>query len=185
MVFFAINYYSMKNLFRAAIAVTVAAIIVSISVGQENLYSLLRISTSWDSITTGRFSSMIEMLHLISSSPLKGHGFGSLDSEVIVYPNNLFYFGIPLEIGIVGAAGVFGLFLYPHYLLFRHVGISRRRHFFRSLDLFDRWALTILFGLPFWLIGEFEVFRVSACNQLYVLVWALVMFRIKETLSKN
>ena len=93
-------------------------------------------------------------------SPFAGAGFGRADASM-VRPSNMFYPGMAAEIGLIGAAGVFGAMLYPMVAEFG--APSENRCTFRpTTHSADGFA--VLVGVFIWLFFEFDVVRVSATN---------------------
>ena len=148
--------------------------------GLDNLLMRLRIKGNLTTISSGRYTGMVDLWELFLQSPFIGSGFGAADYGLAVNPSNLFYFGILAEIGIFGAVGVVLLMFYPLFLQF-----SRRIQGLQSLDInnnqFYLWGTCIHAGFVPYLIFEFNVFRVSSANQLFfICLIASIAFALEK-----
>ena len=148
--------------------------------GAENVKVFLRIGDS-----NGRLGSTIEIFNLFLQSPFVGRGFGFADSTTEIYPTNLFYPSLLLEIGIIGFGGVFILMILPLILGFWR-GFNRKTLNFLSGEHFSVCvSYTILSSFFVYLFFEFNVIRVSAAHQFFIFLWGIIMFQIPRKLRNS
>ena len=102
------------RLIKLAVPFVVGFLIVAaLLVGIDSILSYLRISEDIQLTTSNRLQGLIGLVDLVVGSPFAGVGFGAADGSMMVRPSNMFYPGMAAEIGLIGAAGVFGAMLYP------------------------------------------------------------------------
>ena len=145
-------------------------------VNVDLLVSLLRIDASLDKFSSHRSVALLQMWELFVENPLRGLGFGAADKNFPVNPSNMFYFSLPLEIGLLGSIGVFLICWKPVLVFFKRNIVFRK---IKSSDLtfngIEVVALSLLVGFLPYLFFEFNILRVSAANQLFFFCWGVVL----------
>lgn len=143
------------------------ALALNLAFGSETVLVFLRIKGDLAQISSQRWGGALELLAHFSKSPIVGEGFGAVDDGFHIWPVNIFYISILVEIGLIGSIGLFIFLYYPA------IKITFMRIFSDQVDLDEKinttvgWSLSVVsaFLVYFWF--EFDVFRVSANNQLF------------------
>ena len=120
------------------------------------------------------------LLAFLSESPFIGLGFGIADSAAPFKPTNMFYFVLPVEIGLPGAVAVFAAMITPLFLLLQKSGWATEKDCFRQLYPAERCSFVGLVCVLVWLLAEFDVMRISANNQLFVFFWTFLFIHVKK-----
>lgn len=153
--------------------------------GVNNFLSRMRLEGDWSSISSSRTDGIKGLWEIFIKSPFRGSGFGAADYGLAVEPTNLFYFGLLAEVGVFGAIGAILLMLYPLVILTLK-RIKGMDQFSLDNNKFSIWATCILAGFVPYLMFEFNVYRVSATNQIYFLcLFSSIGFIKKQSVKKS
>ena len=147
-------------------------------VGVGGIIEYLRIEQSLDQTSTGRFGAMLEAVQIISRSPIFGLGFGQADGSFPVKPSNLLYVMLPVEVGILGASGLFFILFIPLMGMIQLKLKSDSFDFVRSTTFIEKFSFLLYLAFLGWSLVEFDIFRVSASNQIFVFAWMATYFHI-------
>lgn len=149
----------------------------------EDTLIRLRLVGDLSEITSGRYDGVVDMWKLIIQSPFLGQGFGAADFGLDIYPTNLFYLGMMVEVGIFGAIGAVMLVVYPIFLLFSQRNLRGMLIGSKNIH-FPVWAICIVAGFIPYMLFEFSIFRVSSTNQLFGLCLFSSVITLKEQYKK-
>ena len=181
--FFAIPKNSLGRAFL--LAVIVLPVMSSLWMGLDGMNSYFRVGTDLNTLSSGRYQAYLDIFALAKSSPFVGLGFGAADNSFPVIPSNLFFPSIVAEIGVVGALGAFGICLLPVIQVFFNVMKSGNRRSFFCDDELSLFCLTYLGGSVVWLSAEFDIFRVSASNQLFLFALVFLLLKAREPIDES
>ena len=142
------------------------------------LKNYFRIWGDINKISAGRASSIVEMWNMFLGSPIVGNGFGFADRGIDFHPSNIFYTALLTEIGAWGTLGCLLAILYP-VVKQGIVWLSQSSLVPINFEPpVHSWAPCILFGFTPYLFFEFNVLRVSATNQLWMMCWCITFFNV-------
>ena len=125
-----------------------------------------RWSGSLNDISSGRFNGMIAMYEVIIEHPIFGIGFGGTDYNSAKIVDNNFYFGLVMEIGLIGSAFCFFFLLYPVGVFIQKKMSYLGQSCVVSQNDFVTGSIALVIGLLVYSNFEFVLFRVSAANNL-------------------
>lgn len=171
-------FFVKPNILRWSVTVVASIIflLAVIVIFKDGLIEAFRLEGNIDQISSARWDSMIKMSDLIITSPLIGLGFGAMDNSFHIVPNNLFYHGIFLEVGLFGFIGVIGILIYPLFTVFNSAVISHSQSNKVKKNLIYALSLCLFLSFFPYLIFEFKVMRVSSFNHLFFLFWGVLAF---------
>ena len=139
-----------------------------------------RIEDSMGLTTSGRSSAMVAALSVFGESPIIGSGFGSADKSMPFNPTNLFYFLIPVEIGLLGALGVLGTLTSCLSPLIRQALTKNAWEHLNQANLLASLSLVAYFAILASMVAEFSIFRISATNQIFFFFWSVNFLFFRE-----
>ena len=150
------------------IALLLLGVCSVLAVSSDIIIDYLRLEGDLGTITSTRSAGFLEMWFvLVERQFLQGIGFGAVNSDFTVHPNNLFFIGIMIELGLFGgvASAIFVLYISVHAIrIVRQLLQSCASEWEAVLVCFA--SIYVIGGL-FWSVGEFELLRVSCMNQIY------------------
>ena len=146
--------------------------------GVDYLQSYFRLNGGLAIASSTRWDGINQLSNLIWDSPFFGIGFGEADRNLKVDPSNLFYFAIPVELGIMGLFGALGIMLFP---LVNFFSLTKKHKQFLLCSISTPiicMAYSVIIGFFPYLLFEFNVLRISPFNQLYFFCWGVLLFHI-------
>jgi hypothetical protein len=174
---FAILRYGVRALLFLFFGIVFVSALILISDSLETVTSFLRLEGDLETVSSLRWIGIVFMWELFVASPFQGLGFGSVDNQFPVSPNNIFYFGLLAEIGLVGFLGAFIFLAYPakYVVLYLFKPILSR-----DAPFLFMFSASVLAGFVPYLMFEFDVLRVSVNHLLFFFCWGVIMFYSKE-----
>ena len=169
--FTTIRAHRLRFLMLSAVMILVFSTVIFFN---DELKIYLRIFDSFERTTSGRSDAVVAAVKTFLDRPLSGYGFGSADLSLPFSPTNLFYVVVPVEIGIFGAAGVFGIIGASLLPRIRSVVIAPAQQKLEDDSELSKLSLVGLIAILTTSIAEFTIFRISAANQLFFFFWAIV-----------
>ena len=174
LIFVVLNFNSVLRLIYVLTAFMLLILAVSVFLNID-VVNFLRLEGKVDVITSDRAGAIATSLKLLLSDPFIGYGFGEAGKTIPVKPSNLFYFILPLEIGIFGLIGAIVLMLEPIITRFQQVDQKFSKVLTGRPSPMHGFTFSCLLGLPIWLVFEFDIFRISATNQIYMLCFGYAL----------
>jgi hypothetical protein len=146
------------------------------------IQAFLRIQETIGLTSSGRFDAILLMIKNVVSEPFHGVGFGGADDQRFgIVPTNSLYPALALEIGIIGFVGAILFMSLPLTKILQ--GIFRNPESMwsaQNVSLLERVSICFLISLLGYELFEFDVFRVSVTNQLFMLCWAVSYFKMVQ-----
>ncbi len=138
-----------------------------------------RIKRSILATTSGRSDAIAAALLAFGESPIIGLGFGSADKSMPFAPTNLFYFLMPVEIGLLGALGVLGILTSCFSTLIWQALSKDAWKYFNQTNPLATLSCVSYLAILAYSVAEFVIFRISATNQLFFFFWSVnfILFR--------
>jgi hypothetical protein len=170
---FAILRYGVRALLFLFFGIIFVSALILISDRLETVTSFLRLEGNLDKISSRRWIGIVGMWELFVASPFQGLGFGSADNQFPVNPSNIFYFGLPAEIGLFGFLGALIILAYPAKYVVLYLFKPVFPHDAPFLFMF---SVSVLAGFVPYLMFEFDVLRVSVNHQLFFFCWGVIVF---------
>ena len=157
-------------------ALILISLVFAFTVGLENITKILRLDGSnIHIISSGRWQGITGMWEILLKSPISGMGFGAADNDFPIYPSNIFYIALPVEIGIFGFIGALGGLGLPIFYVLKQIVAQRRIAVLKAKSY-----LCVLAGFVPYLMFEFNILRVSGVNQLFFLCWGTAMLEFGQ-----
>ena len=153
--------------------------------GMSEVKEFLRIKGDLNAISSLRWQGIVGLWEMFLSSPLVGKGFGAADNGLPVYPTNIFYVALPVEIGIFGFVGVLGVLFLPAWLCVRQIIQKKQLAFLRNKSFLVVFSTCCLAGFVPYLFFEFNILRVSEVNQLFFFFWGYLYFTLQQEQKIN
>ena len=161
-----------------------ALCVISVSLigvfGISEILDFLRIDSDLNRLSSRRWQGIVGLWEIFQSSPLVGKGFGASDNGLPVYPTNIFYMALPVEVGIFGFAGAIGLLFLPAWLSVKQILEKKQLAFLRNKSFLMVFSTCCLAGFVPYFIFEFNILRVSAVNQLFFFCWGYLYFTLQQ-----
>lgn len=160
--------------FAATMGVAIVLCLAYINLfGLEFIIEFFRLDGNLAQISSKRWVGIKKMIPLIKESILIGRGFGEADNNFPVDPSNLFYFSIFVELGVVGLISLFAFIFLPIGAAATLIYAKHSKK--NSFPCFTIGSAVLVSFIPY-LVFEFNVFRVSAYNQVYFFFWGVVTY---------
>jgi len=156
-------------------------LIFAFTVGIDNVTSFLRLDGSnLSNISSGRWQGITGMWEIFASSPISGMGFGAADNNFPVYPSNIFYVALPVEVGAIGFIGAIGIIGLPAFYIIKQMMMQRRIAVLKAKSYLCVLSVCVLAGFMPYLMFEFNILRVSGVNQLFFFCWGMAMLEFSQ-----
>lgn len=168
------SHHSARLRLGAVLAAVLSFLLWNLSSDASQVTAYLRVMGDMDAITSGRWNAMVSAIDHVLAFPIQGLGFGSADRSFPISPSNLFYFMLPVEIGLMGGVAAGIVMSFPLWKILWMAVVRDRQFCIRNLGALEKFCLFLLPGIFTWLVAEFDVIRVSANNQLFVFGWVFV-----------
>lgn len=143
----------------------------------------LRIQETLALTSSGRLDAVLLMIEKVAAEPFHGVGFGGADNSRFGFvPTNSLYPALALELGIIGFMGAVMFMILPiAKILKSFIRNPNGRWSAEGFPLFERVSICFLIGIIGYEFFEFDVFRVSVTNQLFMLCWSVLYFKAAQT----
>ena len=175
------HFYFGARFILIFIIVLSCAIFSTIAIfGLSETLGYLRIGGDLNSISSLRWQGITGLWEIFQSSPLAGKGFGAADNGLPVYPTNIFYVALLVEVGIFGFVGALGVLFLPAWLCVRQIIEKKQLAFLRDKSFLLVFSTCCLAGFVPYLFLEFNILRVSAVNQLFFFFWGYLYFTLQQ-----
>ncbi len=164
--------YRLKNVFALSCFVGLPGAILLLFLGGDEIRSFLRVYGDLNQISSGRYDAYKQMLQIIVTFPFEHVGFGNISEGVDFAPTNLFFPGIIIELGVLGGAAVILFCCFPIIRCIKIFHALKKKTSHQPLDLM---IVAFASALLCWQLFEFDLFRVSATNQIFFICWGYVL----------
>ena len=168
------SHYSARLQLGVVLALGMSLGLWSLSTDAGQVAAYLRVFGDMDDITSGRWNAMVNAIDYVLNSPIRGLGFGAADGSFPISPSNLFYFMLPVEIGLIGAVAAGIVMSFPFWKAGWAVVAQGRQVDIAGLGALEKTCLFLVPGIFVWLVAEFDVIRISANNQMFMFGWVFV-----------
>ena len=148
--------------------------------GVSEIADFLRLSDNLNKLSSARWQGIVGLWEIFKSSPVVGRGFGAADNGLPVYPTNILYLALPVEVGIFGFLGALGFLFLPAWLCVRQIIEKKQLAFLRNKSFLLVYSTCCLAGFVPYLFFEFNILRVSAVNQLFFFFWGYLYFTVQQ-----
>ena len=182
--FFHLLYFGLRSFLLLIFIILFLFGVLTSIVGWESIESYLRLDgTDLNRISSKRWDSILLMWEVFKESKFIGLGFGAADNNFPTYPSNVFYPAILVEIGLLGSLGVFGIIGMALYSALKRMILMKRFSILSSSSHLSVFSMCVLAGFVPYLMFEFNIFRVSAINQLFFICWSHAMLVLNHKAS--
>lgn len=182
---FHLLYHGLKSFLWTFGIMVFGFIAICSQYGLYEVLSFLRLDGSnINSMSSERWQGVLEMGEIFSNSPIVGMGFGAADNNFPVWPANMFYVAMPLEVGVIGFVGIMGCLGLPAFYLINNILIQKQFAILRLKPYLSVLSVSLLSGFAPYLMFEFNVLRVSGVNQLFFLCWGIVALEFASQIKR-
>ena len=150
---------------------------LTLSLGFDAILLYFRLDgADLQTITSTRWGGIISMWKMWIASPFIGIGFGAADRTMEIWPSNMLYFALPVEIGIIGYIGALSFMYLPIIYRLKYMIKIKSLTILREKCYLSAFSVVLVSAFFPYLFFEFNILRVSAENQLFFFCWSIVMF---------
>ena len=160
-----------KNFIVTGLTILGAALLLGVYIGTSEILEFFRLEGSLNTMSSLRWQGIVALSEQIYINPWTGVGFGDLSNLDNIKPKNIFYLGIALEVGVIGAIAIVYFMFSPIVSCFRFLNVVGRRYQYAHMSHLEIISVCVLVGFIPYLCFEFNVLRVSAVNQLFFFFW--------------